>query len=661
MKKIYGFLGVAALLMTAACSKDVEGVGPNAPEASSGDMFITMNIMPATRTATEKQGSEVGKDYENSISDALLIFALKEGINNPSNDTETKTDAYKVLGYEYIESGILGGTDKTGASYNVNFKMKRQTLLDFIKAKGSGSDGEEYSDYTLDCSLFVIANPTSTMVNNAAITFAADNDVQSAFALQNDADDYWQADNFLMSNATYATVTLDYADISDLTSYNKQSSPFKLGTVILQRAMSRFDLATDSTHIHFDVETTVDNTDEATSGTTPTITYAVAVDFDAVAMINMAKEANMFKVTAKNDKYLNNRTISFMNDKASGAKAWWAYTPVQTGFLTPLFNGSVTNGKLTGEQTAFKDFFDPAKNTLYNGWTKLADIVEADNDYTPPTDAPGSVPYYYIWRYAMENSAAHNDREQDETKDQETKIANQVNGNSTGIIFRAKLSTGANDNTATVGLDPVIPTTGNEPIYAYNNVILGTADRLFTYATSPKGKADAGIYEGVHNIYKGITDKKVEENKGTDAGTWKDNEGWKVDEAGKLQKPTGDQANEKLHSIDAALVAAGFTIYKPEMVGDDVQTPVYYCYYLYWNRHNDNGENTIMGPMEFATVRNNIYKISVNNVIRLGHPGTPDGDPDKPKPEDPDEEDEFWAEFICEILDWEVRITGLDF
>ena len=37
-----------------------------------------------------------------------------------------------------------------------------------------------------------------------------------------------------------------------------------------------------------------------------------------------------------------------------------------------------------------------------------------------------------------------------------------------------------------------------------------------------------------------------------------------------------------------------------------------------------------MAPMEFAVVRNNVYKLAVTNISRLGHPRISDNDPDNP-------------------------------
>lgn len=42
------------------------------------------------------------------------------------------------------------------------------------------------------------------------------------------------------------------------------------------------------------------------------------------------------------------------------------------------------------------------------------------------------------------------------------------------------------------------------------------------------------------------------------------------------------------------------------------------CYYTWWLRHANDGDNDTNGVMEFATVRNNIYKLTVQSVYSLG-------------------------------------------
>ncbi len=42
------------------------------------------------------------------------------------------------------------------------------------------------------------------------------------------------------------------------------------------------------------------------------------------------------------------------------------------------------------------------------------------------------------------------------------------------------------------------------------------------------------------------------------------------------------------------------------------------CYYTYWLRHAADGDNTKASPMEYAVVRNNVYKVDVKSVYSLG-------------------------------------------
>ncbi|MDE5836986.1 MAG: Mfa1 fimbrilin C-terminal domain-containing protein, partial [Paramuribaculum sp.] len=78
---------------------------------------------------------------------------------------------------------------------------------------------------------------------------------------------------------------------------------------------------------------------------------------------------------------------------------------------------------------------------------------------------------------------------------------------------------------------------------------------------------------------------------------------------------------ETLAKFREAATEAGITIYQSSVDADF--GPGYYCYYYYWNRHNNNNRDGVMGPMEFAVVRNNVYKLSVDKIARLGHPRIP--------------------------------------
>lgn len=117
---------------------------------------------------------------------------------------------------------------------------------------------------------------------------------------------------------------------------------------------------------------------------------------------------------------------------------------------------------------------------------------------------------------------------------------------------------------------------------------------------------------------------------------------------------------------------AGFTLYE---ASDDAigmseggeaepsvksgETRGYYCYYYYWNKHNVDDLEGTMSPMEYAVVRNNVYRISVTNVRYFGHPRISANDPKPLKPDSPCEENDLYMSVNVEVADWTVRENNI--
>ena len=87
----------------------------------------------------------------------------------------------------------------------------------------------------------------------------------------------------------------------------------------------------------------------------------------------------------------------------------------------------------------------------------------------------------------------------------------------------------------------------------------------------------------------------------------------------------------------------------------------YYCYYFYWNRHNDNGIPGVMRPMEFSVVRNNVYKLAVTKINQIGHPLDPSNDPTPPTPHTDDETSEVYMNVEVQVIPWTVRVNNIEF
>lgn len=137
---------------------------------------------------------------------------------------------------------------------------------------------------------------------------------------------------------------------------------------------------------------------------------------------------------------------------------------------------------------------------------------------------------------------------------------------------------------------------------------------------------------------------------------------WEQVVAGAANSATLQAAVNKITAIEAPnaedYAAAGFTGYSADKDGN------YYAYYYYWNRHNDNADNTTMGIMEFAVVRNNVYKLCVDKINKFGHPDptVPENpDPDPVDPTDPDEEIDYYFTVTVKVLPWVVRVNHIEF
>ncbi|MGM9740163.1 MAG: Mfa1 family fimbria major subunit [Candidatus Cryptobacteroides sp.] len=230
--------------------------------------------------------------------------------------------------------------------------------------------------------------------------------------------------------------------------------------------------------------------------------------------------------------------------------------------------------------------------------------LTTDDNYT----ATGEVGTgdYKIWCYAKENTLPSIDAQKHEV--------------STGVVFKAQITAGT---TASDAVKKAMA--AGSRIYVFNNKLYGAWSDV-------KTAADAGTDAPLQVAYKQAA----------------------ASITGSATEPTAKAAAD-----------AGFTGYSAVAENG---TNHYYTYYYYWNRHNDNENNNVMGTMEFAVVRNNVYKLAVNAINRFGHPTPPtdptnptDPDPDPVDPDDPDESVNYYFNVTVKVLPWTVRINNIEF
>ena len=187
----------------------------------------------------------------------------------------------------------------------------------------------------------------------------------------------------------------------------------------------------------------------------------------------------------------------------------------------------------------------------------------------------------------------------------------QKKGVTTGVVFRARIT------------GDIVTAANEAPIYVHGNVLYGTWEKMVKTAFA-EGSTLYALQAAINSVA----------TKGSD-GTVTINE-------------------------NADLAKAGFTRYTADDNGN------YYTTYYYWNRHNDNLNNDVMGVMEFAVVRNNVYKLAVTSIAKYGHPYNPDPDdpnpdPDPENPADPDESVNYYFTVSVKVLPWIVRVNNIEF
>lgn len=242
-----------------------------------------------------------------------------------------------------------------------------------------------------------------------------------------------------------------------------------------------------------------------------------------------------------------------------------------------------------------------------------------DNDHA--TDKVG----YKIWRYCNENAISASDVNLSVNSNQMTKYT-------TGIVFRGHIVNGTGDK--------AIPGFGADELYLFRQYLYGDFAALYRAAYSTGDKANPDLQAAFE-------------------ATWRLK---RADDPANITVYTvtvGDTAKEYVlrDTTPGFRGSKGFTVYKNS---GTQESPVYYVYYHYWNRHDDNNQQNVMGAMEFSVVRNNVYKIRINSIGMFGASGT-DEDPDKPDPNDPDEKENMYIKVDVYVMPWTVRVNNVDF
>ena len=544
-------MGIA--MAFSACSDEIDLSANNeeSTEESTSQVFMQFNLeLPAVSRSTTQTGGgsdagvEIGKDYENQVSEVLVVI------------TDAKDD-------KFITGSTVTNLIPTGSNTTYVVPFNTNKLVDYA--------GDPVN-------IYVYCNPTSELQKglesedgidvNATYTLTSATD-ETIWSIT-DGDNNTKNGHFLMTNADN-----DYKRTlpTNLDNYKVESNPFDLETIKVERAAARFDYKSSDA----DETYTLMKDGNGDPEVTVTLTH--------MALVNLSKEFY----------YL--RRVS-----ADGTSTNAAIGGTETNTNYVVDTDYEWKGKYSEETTdKARHFFyvynpNSASTTDY-AWTSISSLTSEDNDESWNSGENENVDKngYKIWRYATENTIP-------------AQVSNQKKGITTGVVFKGEIQ-GVSDDMKTL-------LNGTNTVYVFDNILWGTWNDVKTAAA-----------------------KKESDN---------------TTLANPLLAAAYNEAMKGGYT-DAKAVAAGFTIFKPNA------DKKYEVLYYYWNRHNDNNNNGSMGPMEFAVVRNNVYKLSVTGVNKFGHPTNPDDDPDPENPEDPDEEDDVYFKVAVEVLPWVVRINDIKF
>lgn len=410
--------------------------------------------------------------------------------------------------------------------------------------------------------VLVVANPGADWWTGQSLTLDdVRNHIQTT-AWTASGSDY---SDFVMTSAADATLTLNS---------NPESDPAK-ATVNVERMAARLDYKTTGTY-------TCD--DPAYPGATVEITGAALVN-------NLTAGSYLLKRVADD---VNGTNLSYLGDETpdAGVQTNYVLDPWTAGKTSA--NNSFTIGG-EANKTA-KDLYGEWFGNISQDPNHWAAYVQLGTEVTVGTET---------WQrigYTLENSTAADAAGSDY---------------STGVVFKAKFNP-----------QGVANYQGGATFFALGTHLFASMEDMMTYVYGADfsqfdDKIDAcDNWAAVKNFAASLLDN--------------DPSGYKAFLLGQDEAKDLAQVKESLKWSAYMLSNCGYSAslnetYKVELDQNGIVTRnalqsygvrTYEdatCYYTWWVRHSNDNNDETKGIMEYAIVRNNIYKLTVNSIYSLGN------------------------------------------
>ena len=530
-----------------------------------------MGCMLVTALAAGCAQEDIGNDPSegggmSATSYVSLSFASPQGTPTRANPTGGETGDGQETGQDYenaITSAVAffyQGTDQKGVNSGGNTPIKA-----FVSFNNIGNGTDENSTgvdrkYTTSPQQVDLENGTYNVivVANPGTDWWTGRSITLA-----DVRDYIQTTAWTVSESGYSNFVMTSAADATLTLNSNPESDPATAEVNVERMAARLD---------YKAEAPYTCTDPAYSGATVEITGAALVN-------NLTEGSYLLKRVADD---VNGNNLSYLGDETADENG------VATNYVLDPWTAS-KNGNLYG--TWFMNGSpDP------NWW---AGYVQ------PGTSVSDGAETWQRIGYTLENTTAADAAGSDY---------------STGVVFKAKFYPKG-----------VANYTDGETFFALGNRLFASMeDMMKNFYGSKFDELDDLIKKcetwrdvkqfitstlltndpsGYNKYLEGLAEGKDDTGAVSDASSliWSNymlNEcGYSKDEIGKVVL---DQ-NGKVTRI--ALKPYGTRTYEDAT-----------CYYTWWVRHSNDNDDTKKDIMEYAIVRNNIYKITVESIYSLGDP-----------------------------------------
>ncbi len=665
--------GLAALPMLASCSQD-DVVSPVNPGDETAGVYMSFDLKFSkdTRSYTDgdnssNDGVEYGSANENQVNSVLIVLA------NASNNNFV---AYTVIPEEKLTHMTADGQPV----YRATGKFNKTTINDYYTSTTSR-----------DVNVYVFCNPSSTFtqyirgINPTVDPNGWVNRMEDVIVGEASQNALWSGTNgFFMSNFRVAKRSLPRT-IDDWNGFMTETNPFNLSGINNAGQPSEVDNNTDRGPIdvhrlaaRFDFRDGSQMGGDDNNGVPGTpFTYNVVFNKENKPLVQ-CEIVSMAVVNMINKQYVLERVSANGLDANSilcGAEQPWysnalgQVIPNSGNFVVSAYANDKNSGISSNFGNYFNyPFFDSETGKVMkrgDGW-KFTSVKTIMNDSTKDYDGAGD---YHKWRYVTENTMPG-------------EADDQMNGQSTGVVFEARMKAPETLKESTDKWEKKLYEILNATVHSQNPyadpILFAINGSLYA---SWENVQEAALYAAGFDATKG-------QNQTLDRTTYLYTVCYGTGGVGTVKDDEGnviftDELEEDPNATNTAFQiwnnagrprpenSSYFNTFRDRAVGHNFTLYLsnqnengdwgYYCYYYYWNRHNDNGQQGVMGPMEFATVRNNVYKLAVTRLAQLGHPRVPENDPDTPTPDTPDESADIYMTVSVRVLPWVVRINNIKF